>query len=268
MPWNRGIVLRRNSSGASARAGTRENRISVGRVRGAVASLAAYRPGKGAGQAEAEHGISDAIKLASNENPYETAPTVAAAIAAAASGVNRYSDHRALELRGRLASWLEVESDRIAVGCGSVGLLQQLCLTYVDPGDHVVYPWLSFEAYPITVKMLGGVPVEIPLVDHCFDMDAVAGAVTNRTKLVLLATPNNPTGTAVTTGEIETLLDRIGDDVVVLVDEAYREFADRGFGDPVADLLPRHRNVIVTRTFSKAYGLAGLRSGYAASVER
>jgi len=237
--------------------------VAIGRVRGAVASLAAYRPGKGAKQAEAEHGISNAIKLASNENPYDTAPKVAAAIAEAASGVNRYSDHMALELRERLATWLDVESDRIAVGCGSVGLLQQLCLTYVDPGDQVVYPWLSFEAYPVTVKMLGGVPVEVPLVDHCFDMDAIAGAVTDRTKLVLLATPNNPTGTAVTTGQIDTLLDRISSDVVVLVDEAYREFADTSLGDPVTDLLVRHRNVIVTRTFSKAYGLAGLRSGYA-----
>jgi len=237
--------------------------MTVGRVRSAVESLAAYRPGKPAEQAEAEHGISNAIKLASNENPYDVAPTVAAAIAAAAPAANRYSDHRALELRARLGSWLGVDADQIAVGCGSVGLLQQLCLTYVDPGDHVVYPWLSFEAYPVAVKMLGGVPIEVPLLDHHFDMQAVADAVTDQTKLVLLATPNNPTGTAVTTGQIEALLNQISSDIVVLVDEAYREFADPLLGDPIEDLMSRHRNVIVTRTFSKAYGLAGLRLGYA-----
>ncbi len=237
--------------------------MTVGRVRPSVAGLAAYRPGKGAKQAEAEHGITDAIKLASNENPYDTVPSVASAIAAAASGVNRYADHRASELRGAIADWLGVGHDRITVGCGSVGLLQQLCLTYVDPGDEVVYPWLSFEAYPVNVKMMGGVEVRVPLRDHAFDMEAVADAVTDRTKMVLLATPNNPTGTAVHTDQIESLLAAIPHDVIVLVDEAYREFMTGDFGDPVHDLVPRYRNVVVTRTFSKAYGLAGVRSGYA-----
>lgn len=237
--------------------------MTVGRVRDSVASLSAYRPGKAAEQAEAEHGIRDAIKLASNENPYDTVPAVAAAIAAAASGANRYSDHRASELRTALGEWLGVEENRITVGCGSVGLLQQLCLTYVDPGDEVVYPWLSFEAYPINVRVLGGVAVTVPLIEHCFDMDAIADAVTAKTKLVLLATPNNPTGTAVSTSQIKALLETIPDDVVVLVDEAYREFVRADLGDPITDLIPFHRNVIVTRTFSKAYGLAGLRCGYA-----
>ena len=237
--------------------------MTVGRVRPSVAALAAYRPGKGAAQAEEEHGISDAIKLASNENPYDTVPSVAAAIAAAASGVNRYADHRAADLRAAIADWLDVDSDRITIGCGSVGLLQQLCLTYVDPGDEVVYPWLSFEAYPVNVKMMGGVEVRVPLVDHGFDLDAVADAVTDKTKMIMLATPNNPTGTAVHTRDIKRLLERVPDDVIVLVDEAYREFMTGDFGDPVNDLVPHHRNVIVTRTFSKAYGLAGLRSGYA-----
>jgi histidinol-phosphate aminotransferase len=232
-------------------------------VRPAIAGLAAYRPGKGAAQAEQEHGITEAIKLASNENPFPPIPAVTAAVQAAAAGVNRYPDHRATELRTRLADWVGVTPEQVAVGCGSVGLLQQLCLTFVDPGDEVVYPWLSFEAYPVCVKMMGGVPVNPPLVDHAFDMDAVAAAVNERTKMVLLATPNNPTGTAISTAQVAALLDRIPDDVIVLVDEAYREFADPALGDPVADLVPNHRNLVVTRTFSKAYGLAGLRIGYA-----
>jgi histidinol-phosphate aminotransferase len=237
--------------------------MSVGRIRPAVNALPAYRPGKAAVQAEREHGISNAIKLASNENPYSPAAPVVAAIAAAAGDVNRYPDHLAVELRAAVAAWIGVDREQVTVGCGSVGLLRQLCMAYVDPGDEVVYPWLSFEAYPISVTTMGGVPVTTPLVDHAFDLEAVAGAVTGRTKLVLLATPNNPTGTAVPVEAVRALLGRIPDDVVVLVDEAYREFADPALGDPVTELLPHHRNVVVFRTFSKAYGLAGLRSGYA-----
>ena len=237
--------------------------MTVPPARPAIAGLAAYRPGKGAAQAEREHGITEAIKLASNENPFPPIPAVTRAIEEAAAGVNRYPDHRATELRSRLADWVGVGPEQVAVGCGSVGLLQQLCLTFVDPGDEVVYPWLSFEAYPVCVKMMGGVPVNPPLVDHAFDMEAVADAVGQRTRMVLLATPNNPTGTAISTGQVATLLDRIPDDVVVLVDEAYREFNDPALGDPVAELIPHHQNLVVTRTFSKAYGLAGLRVGYA-----
>ncbi len=237
--------------------------MPIGRVRPTVDSLPAYRPGKAAEQAEEEHGITDAIKLASNENPYPPDAAVLAAIADAASRLNRYPDHLAVELRERLAAWLGVETERVTVGCGSVGLLRQLCMAYVDPGDEVVYPWLSFEAYPISVTTMGGVPVTVPLVDHAFDLEAVASAVTDRTKLVLLATPNNPTGTAVSTAAVAELVEAIADDVVVVVDEAYREFADPSLGDPVADLLPDHPNVVVFRTLSKAFGLAGLRSGYA-----
>jgi histidinol-phosphate aminotransferase len=158
-----------------------------------------------------------------------------------------------------------VSVDRITVGCGSVGLLQQLGLAFVEPGDEVVFPWLSFEAYPVYTSMLGGVAVNPPLVDHRFDLGAVADAVTDRTKLILLATPNNPTGTAISTDEVAWLLDRVPERVVVVVDEAYREFADPALGDPAIDLVPHRDNVVVTRTFSKAYGLAGLRVGYAAA---
>ncbi len=239
--------------------------MPIGRVRPSIQGLAAYRPGKGAAQAEREHGITNAIKLASNENPYAPLPAVTAAIQAAANGVNRYGDHRASALRAALAERVGVDVEQVAVGCGSVGLLQQLCLTYVDGGDEVVFPWPSFEAYPICTEMMGGVPVRPPLVDHAFDMAAIADAVTERTKLVLLATPNNPTGTAITTKDIANLLTSIPNNIVVLIDEAYREFADPSLGDPVTDLLPEHRNLVITRTFSKAYGLAGLRVGYAIS---
>ena len=237
--------------------------MSVGRVRPAVAAMASYRPGKSAAQAEDEHGITDAIKLASNENPYPPVPAVVEAIAAAAGDVNRYGDHRAADLRAAIAGWLDVDVDRVAAGCGSVGLLQQLLLAYVDPGDEVVYPWPSFEAYPIDVQLTGGVEVTVPLVDHTFDLEAVAAAVTDRTKLVLLANPNNPTGTAVHVDQLRRLVEQVPDDVLVVVDEAYREFVTADLGDPIADLQPDHPNVVVLRTFSKAFGLAALRTGYA-----
>ncbi len=233
-------------------------------ARPAVSGLPAYRPGKGAAQAEAEHGITDAIKLASNENPDPPLDTILAAVADAAAGSNRYADHRATAVRERIGSWLGVDPSRVTVGAGSVGLLQQLFLTFVDPGDEVVYPWRSFEVYPVYTRLMGGREVTTPLTaTHAFDLDALAAAITPATRMVVIATPNNPTGTAVRTSELRALLDGISPGTVVVIDEAYREFLDPSFGDPVAELVPDFPNVVVTRTFSKAHGLAGLRVGYA-----
>ena len=235
----------------------------VGRVRPAVDALPAYKPGKAAEQAEREHDIAEAIKLASNENPYPPPAAVVEAVAEACRGGNIYCDHLATAVREALADRLGLAVEQITVGAGSVALLYQLATAYLDPGDEAITPWISFEAYPISVQTMGGTLVRVPLTaDHAFDLDAVAAAVTERTKLLLLATPNNPTGTAVSTSEVAELTEAIPGDVVVLVDEAYREFADPALGDPVADLMPRFDNVAVARTFSKAYGLASLRVGY------
>ena len=224
--------------------------------------MPSYKPGKDASQAEEEHGITDAIKLASNETPWPPVDAVLAAAAEAAMGANRYADHRATLLRAKIADWVGLEPGNVTVGCGSVGLLQQLVLTYVDPGDQVIYPWRSFEVYPVYSQLMNGDPVTPPLVDHTVDLDAVAAAVTTKTKLILLANPNNPTGTAVSAAEIETLLEAVPDDVIVVVDEAYREFMDPVLGDPV-ELQGRFPNLVVLRTFSKAQGLAAFRVGYA-----
>ena len=235
--------------------------MSIGGVRPAVEAMPVYRPGKAAEQAEEEHGITDAIKLASNENPYPPVPSVVEAISTAAQGVNRYCDHLAIDLRTAIGDMVGLDLDHIAVGCGSVGLLQQLCLAYLDPGDQALYPWRSFEAYPVNVQMMGAESVQVPLVDHAFDLDAVTAAITPKTKIIMLATPNNPTGTAVTVDALRSMMASVPDDVIVMVDEAYREFLDPGFGDPV-ELIAEHPNVVVSRTFSKAYGLAGVRVGY------
>lgn len=229
-----------------------------------VADLPAYRPGKGAKQAEAEHGITDAIKLASNENPAPPLDAIVEAITAAARGANRYADHRATAVREALAAHLGVGAAQVGVGNGTVGLLQQICLSYVDPGDEVVYPWRSFEVYPVYTQLAGGTSVTVPLApDLGYDVDALADAVTGRTKIMFLATPNNPTGTAMTTKELRSVLTRVPAEVIVCIDEAYREFLDPGFGDPVTELLPEFPNAMVTRTMSKAHGLAGVRVGYA-----
>ncbi|MCL4113898.1 UNVERIFIED_CONTAM: hypothetical protein GTU68_024082 [Idotea baltica] len=179
----------------------------------------------------------------------------------AAGNVNRYCDHLAIDLRTAIGAMVGTDLNSVAVGCGSVGLLQQLCLAYLDPGDNVVYPWRSFEAYPVNVQMMGAEAKTVPLVDHAFDLDAVVAAVDDRTKIIMLATPNNPTGTALTVAALRAMLAKVPDDVIVLIDEAYREFLDPSFGDPV-ELLAEFPNAVVSRTFSKAYGLAGVRVGY------
>jgi histidinol-phosphate aminotransferase len=250
------------TSGVEYRAGVSQQQI--GQPRGVVDALPSYRPGKGAEQAEAEHGITNAIKLASNENPDHPLDPIVAAVAAAAAGANRYPDHRATELRAALARRLDVDVEQVTVGNGSSGLLNQIIVAYVDPGDEVLYPWRSFEAYPVFTSWMDGRSVTVPLTAAlAFDGDALVAAVTDRTKLLFLATPNNPTGVATTTGDLAAIIERIPERVLVVVDEAYREFVDPGFGDPVDELLPRFPNVVVTRTFSKAHGLAGLRVGYA-----
>ncbi len=236
----------------------------IGRPRRAVADLPAYRPGKGAKQAEDEHGITNAIKLASNENPSPPLDPIVDAICAAAPGLNRYADHRATAVREALATKLGVAVDGVTIGNGSVGLLQQVALTYLEAGCEALYPWRSFEAYPIYTALAGAESVQVPLAaDLGFDVDRLLAAVTPRTSVVFLSTPNNPTGVAATTKELNRLVEAIPGDVMVVVDEAYREFLDPGYGDPITELLPRFANVLVMRTFSKAHALAGLRVGYA-----
>ena len=254
-----------SDTGSNARGyGSAVSEETVGRPRPLIAGLPAYRPGKGAAQAEAEHGITDAIKLASNENPDEPLDPIVAAVAAAAHGANRYPDHRATAVREAIAGWLGVGTDQVAIGTGSSGLLQQFVLAYVDPGEEALFPWRSFEAYPIFTNLVGGQSVMVPLTDDLrYDADALIDAITSRTKLLFLATPNNPTGIATATHELGAIVARVPDDVLIVIDEAYREFVDPAYGDPVAELVPRFANVVVTRTFSKAHGLAGLRLGYA-----
>lgn len=236
----------------------------IGRPRAAVEGLPEYKPGRSAAQAAAEHDLAEAVKLASNENANDPLPSVATAVAEAALGMNRYPDHRCMEVREALAERHGIGLDQVTVGSGSVGVLQQLFASYVDPGDEVVYPWRSFEVHPVFCAVSAAQAVTVPLADHAFDLDAVADAVTDRTKLVILSTPNNPTGTVCATDELLGLLAAMPEDVIVVIDEAYREFvSDPAVADPIEAIVPGHPNALVLRTFSKAYGLANLRVGYA-----
>ena len=208
---------------------------TIGRPRPLIAALPAYRPGKGAKQAEQEHGITNAIKLASNENPEEPLDPIVAAVAAAAHGINRYPDHRATAVREAIAARLDVGVEQVTIGTGSSGLLQQFVWAYVDPDDEVLYPWRSFEAYPIFTNLarrrVGDGSTQR---DLSFDADGLVGAVTPRTKLLMLATPNNPTGIATSTRDLAAIVEHIPSDVIIVIDEAYREFVDPAYGDPSA----------------------------------
>jgi histidinol-phosphate aminotransferase len=230
------------------------------RLRPEIAALPAYKQGR---QAPA-----DAFKLSSNENPTEPLPGVVAAVQAETS-YNRYPDASALAVRTVLAERFGVTVDEVHVAPGSVSILHELAKAVGGPGDEIVYPWRSFEAYPGVVTVAGATSVQVPnLPDGSHDLDAMADAITDRTRMVIVCTPNNPTGTIVTGSDFEAFMARVPEDLLVVLDEAYAEFVT----DPAAvhgePLIGRYPNLVVLRTFSKAYGLAGLRIGYAIGPAR
>jgi histidinol-phosphate aminotransferase len=228
------------------------------RLRPDIEVLEPYRQGKAAAL--------DAFKLSSNENPFEPLPAVLEAIANAS--INRYPDATAAELRARLAERYGVTLHQIQVGAGSVAVLAQLISAASGPGDEVVYSWRSFEAYPGLVTVAGATSVTVPnTADHRHDLPAMAAAITARTRVVIICSPNNPTSTIVTLAEFKAFMALVPPTVLVVLDEAYVEFAtdpDTVHGIP---LLSTYSNLVVLRTFSKAYGLAGLRIGYAVGPE-
>lgn len=225
------------------------------RLRPEIAALPPYRQGKQA--------TPDAFKLSSNENPFEPLPAVLEALQGALH-INRYPDAAASELREALASRFGVGVDEVHVGAGSVSILSQLLLAAAQQGDEVVYSWRSFEAYPGLVTVTGATSVQVDgRANGGHDLEAMAEAITERTRAVIVCTPNNPTGEIVTTAEFETFMAKVPETVLVILDEAYAEFVTVADAVDGESLTERHPNLVVLRTFSKAYGLAGLRVGYA-----
>jgi histidinol-phosphate aminotransferase len=234
------------------------------RLRAALDAVPAYKPGKPATERE---GIT-AYKMSSNENPYPPLPSVLEVVRDAAGTMNRYPDMSVAGLTATLATSLGVPAGDIATGTGSVAVLAQMLQVTCEPGDEVVYAWRSFEAYPIVVALSGATSVQVPLdADARHDLDAMAAAITDRTRLVLVCTPNNPTGPAVHADELDAFLAKVPPDVLVVIDEAYLEFGRDDEAPDALALYRTHPNVAVLRTFSKAYGLAGLRVGYAVAQE-
>ncbi|MDF5753543.1 histidinol-phosphate transaminase [Spongiactinospora sp. TRM90649] len=226
-------------------------------LRDTLAGMAAHRAGP---VAVAPSGTP--ILLANNESPLEPLPSVAAVIAEAATQINRYPDAGCVELTADIAAWLEVDPERVVAGCGSVGVLQMLFEAVGEPGADAVYAWRSFDAYPSLARLSGMRPVTVPLADDHHDLAAMAAALTPATRVVIVCNPNNPTGTTVRGEELRDFLDRVPRDCLVVLDEAYREYVrDPGVPDGL-DLARDRPNVAVVRTFSKAFGLAGLRVGY------
>jgi histidinol-phosphate aminotransferase len=223
------------------------------RFRSVLDSFVSYKPGGGEAAA---------ARLCSNESPYGPLPSVLDVIASAAGGLNRYPDNGSAELTHALAERHGVPDAHVAVGCGSVGLTQQLLAATAEPGAEVLYAWRSFEAYPALTDLAGATSVRVPLRDQAHDLAAMAAAITSRTRLIFVCNPNNPTGTVVRRAELAWFLDQVPPDCLVVLDEAYHEYVrDPDVPDGLT-LYPARPNLAVLRTFSKAYGLAALRVGY------
>jgi len=227
------------------------------RFRSVLDQYATYQPGKRVASPDGK-----SYKLASNESPFGPLPSVAKAIAAAASEVNWYPDNTAAELTEAISRRHDVPPAHVAFGCGSVGVAQQLLAATAEPGTEVLFAWRSFEAYPILVPLTGAADVRVPLRDETHDLAAMADAITPRTRVIFVCNPNNPTGTVVRRPELEEFLGRVPADCLVVLDEAYSDYVrDPGVPDGI-ELYRDRPNVAVLRTFSKAHGLAGLRVGY------
>ncbi len=224
------------------------------RLRPELDGLPVYVPGKT---------VPGAIKLASNETVFGPLPSVRAAIERATDVVNRYPDNGCVELKAELAKRLDFAPEQIAVGCGSVSLCQQLVQITAAVGDEVIFGWRSFELYPPQVQVAGATAVRVPLTDHTFDLYAMLTAVTEHTRLIFVCNPNNPTSTVVDPDALNRFVEAVPPHILIAIDEAYVEYIRDGMLPDSLGLVRAHSNVVVLRTFSKAYGLAGLRVGYA-----
>ncbi|MES1247693.1 MAG: histidinol-phosphate transaminase [Actinomycetota bacterium] len=233
-----------------------------GFFRDAIRDIVPYEPGKPIDAVQRELGLDRVIKLASNEGPYGPFPSALEAMERALRELNRYPDGGVWNLRAALAERHGVQHDEIVVGPGADAIIDWLSQAALDPGDEIVCGWPSFASYVLGAAKMGAVSTTVPLVDHTYDLDALLAAITPRTKLVYVCHPNNPTGTANGSAELRAFFDRVPEHVLVVLDQAYFEYIDDADYLDGVDLLREGRRVVVLRTFSKIYGLAGERVGY------
>ncbi|MFS0853671.1 histidinol-phosphate transaminase [Microbacterium sp. 179-I 3D4 NHS] len=236
------------------------------RLRNDLSAIPGYKPGKAAPQIETAAPVH---KISSNENPYPPLPSVTASIADQLTQINRYPETAATALTAVLCARFGVAPVNVVLGSGSVEVVSQLIRATAGDGDEVLFAWRSFEAYPMLTRAAGAVPVPVPLTeDHRHDLDAMLAAITDRTRLILVCNPNNPTGTTIGDAELDRFLSRVPAHIVVVIDEAYVQFNDRADSPIGIEYFRRYPNVAVAHTFSKAYGLAGMRIGYAIAPEQ
>ena len=238
--------------------------MSHGPFRHAIAELVPYEPGKPVEEVQRELGLERVVKLASNEGPFPPFPAALEAIERASRDLNRYPDGGAWALRAALADWHGVAFEEVIVAPGADGVIDWLSQATLDPGDEIVCGWPSFPSYVLDAAKLGAVSKKVPLRDHNYDLDALLAEIGARTKLVYVCHPNNPTGTANGRADLAAFLEQVPEHVVVVLDQAYFEYIDdTDYSDGVDEHFKAGRRVVVLRTFSKIYGLAGLRVGYA-----
>ncbi len=237
-------------------------------IREALAGIVPYEPGKPVEEVQRELGLERVVKLASNEGPFPPFPGALEAIERALGELNRYPDGGCYRLRMRLAGLHDVRFEEITVCAGADAVIGFLCQAILDPGDEIVTGWPSFISFVLDPLKAGAVPVRVPLESHRFDLDAMLEAITPRTKLAFVATPNNPTGTMTTRAELDRWFERVPDHVLTVIDQAYFEYVeDPDYPDAIAKYAREGRQVLVLRTFSKIYGLAALRVGYGVGPE-
>nr|HID59836.1 histidinol-phosphate transaminase [Desulfobacterales bacterium] len=232
-----------------------------------ISSLRAYQPGKPTEELEREYGISNSIKLASNENPLGPSPCAIEAISKSLKNLHRYPDGNSYNLRKRLAEHLNVPFNQIVLGNGSNEIIELLVRTFLCPGEEVIIPAPSFLMYKIMVQAASGVPVEVPLTKYVLDLDGMLKRITSKTRMIFINNPNNPTGTIVKRREMEQFLEEVPNDVIVIIDEAYIEFVRDPDCPRGLEYVDGQNMVVTLRTFSKVYGLAGLRIGYGVMKE-
>jgi histidinol-phosphate aminotransferase len=242
---------------------TRLSTVAAGLLRPALEGLVSYEPGRPVEEVQRELGLGRVVKLASNEGPFGPFRSALDAIARAAPDLNRYPDGGCYRLRCELAERHGVDFDEVTVCAGADAVIGYVCQATLDPGDEVVTGWPSFVSFVLDPLKLGAVPVRAPLREHRFDLEALLAAITPRTKLVFVATPNNPTGTMTTRAELDRYFAEVPPHVLTVIDQAYFEYVDDpDYPDAIAEYAQSGHRVLVLRTFSKIYGLAGLRVGY------
>lgn len=231
--------------------------------RAALDGLVPYEPGKPEEEVQRELGLDRVVKLASNEGPWGPFPAALDALERSAPSLNRYPDGGAFHLRNAIAERHDVDAANVITGAGADAIIGHVSVATLDPGDEIVTGWPSFVSYVVDALKLGAVPVRVPLAANQYDLDALLDAITPRTKLVYVATPNNPTGTMTARAQLDSYFERVPDHVLTVLDQAYFEYVERpDYPDAVAEYLRAGHRVLVLRTFSKIYGLAGIRVGY------